>query len=447
MEDSLVGRIFGQYRIIEEIGAGRTADVYRAEQETLGRSVALKVLRSSIGFDRTFRRRFEVEAKTAARMLHPAIVPVYDFGEQHGRFYIVMPFLSGGTLAAHIEKAWLALDEAAIIIARIAGALDYAHAEGVIHRAVKPLNILFDQHGNAFLSDFGIAQMIDPPTDMIVEEPITGTGDTGTPEYMAPEMAKLGGLTPLVDVYALGVTLFEMLTGKQPYESHWPHEVVMKHREASIPDAHELRPDLPDGVQGVIEQGMAKDPAKRYQNAGELADDFAVAIGKTPVVSARQVGVIEAPIPVEEASLPEEVAVCELPHVFLSYCREDFDIMHRVRDDLWEAGMRVWTDEELQPGTPSWKIAIERAIEEAGGLVVILTPDAKGSAWVREELDYARVQSVQIFPVLARGDERKSVPFGFSGAQWVDLRSEAACESAMSELIRALRNHLGFARK
>jgi serine/threonine protein kinase len=256
----------GRYEIVDELGRGGMAIVYRAFDPQFGREVAIKVLPREFLFDAGFRQRFEREAQTIARLEHFAIVPVYDFGEHEGQPYLVMRYMAGGSLAERIEGGWpVALEGAAAITRRIGAALDAAHRRNVIHRDVKPGNVLFDGDGVPYLTDFGIVKLTEATAQL------TGGGLVGTPAYMAPEMAQPGGLTPLVDVYALGVLLYQMLSGELPYEADTPMGLLMAHMGRPIPDIREVRPDLPAEVQTVIERAMAKDPADRYQRAGELA--------------------------------------------------------------------------------------------------------------------------------------------------------------------------------
>jgi serine/threonine protein kinase len=270
----LVGHTLGQYELLEEIGHGGMANVYSAVQRSIGRKVAVKVLPAHFLQDRSFLERFSREVQVVARLHHPHILQVYDYGEQDGVPYIVMGYLEGGSLADLIRRSegGLALGEVVPLVRQIAGALDYAHRKGIIHRDFKPSNVLLDTEGNAYLSDFGIAKVTEYTAQL------TGSGYVGTPAYMAPEMTGQAELTPLVDIYALGATLYEMLTGQHPYSAQTPMGVLMAHVSQPVPDVRERRPDLPPAVQGVIERAMAKDPLNRYQTAGVLADDLEMAL-------------------------------------------------------------------------------------------------------------------------------------------------------------------------
>lgn len=254
-----------RYEIRHELGRGGMATVYHAYDPRFERDVAIKVLPRVFMHDPTFRARFEQEAKTIAALDHPAIVPVYDVGEQDGQPYLVMRHIDGGSLADRIQEGPLPLDESAHIIERVGEALSEAHRQGVIHRDIKPGNILFDTRGYVYLSDFGIVKLSESTAHL------TGSGIVGTPAYTAPEVSQPGGVSPLIDVYALGVTLYQMLTGQLPYESDTPLGMLMAHATHPVPSVRHLRPDLPEDIDVVIAHVLAKDPASRYQSPGELA--------------------------------------------------------------------------------------------------------------------------------------------------------------------------------
>lgn len=281
----MINTTIGHYTIIEELGRGGMAVVYRAKDPRFERDVAIKVLPAVVQLDPTFRQRFEREARTIARLEHSAIVPVHDYGEHENQPYLVMRYMSGGSLADRISDGPLSLESASKIVDRIGSALDAAHTYGIIHRDVKPGNILFDNFGDAYLSDFGIVRLTEATAQL------TGSGIVGTPAYMAPELAGKGGLTPSVDIYALGVTLFQILTGFQPFEADTPMGLIMAHVSKPIPDIRSVRPELPENLQSVIEQVLEKDPDERYQSAGEFAEGLRQALdGKS----------IDEPAPVSE---------------------------------------------------------------------------------------------------------------------------------------------------
>lgn len=263
----------GRYLIIEEIGRGGMATVYRAKDPNFDREVAIKILPRAFLHDPQFRARFEREAKTVAALEHQSIVPVYDFGEEDGQPYIVMRLMTGGSLNDKLDKGPLSLEEALEITARIADALDAAHAKGVIHRDLKPGNILFDQYGKAYLTDFGIARVVEGGATL------TGGAILGTPAYMSPEQIQGDKeIDHRSDIYALGIIFYHMLTGNPPYQATTPAKVMMMHVLEPIPEIHKALPDLPPFVEEVLRKALSKDPDDRYNTAQDFVNALTIAI-------------------------------------------------------------------------------------------------------------------------------------------------------------------------
>ncbi|MBN1121174.1 MAG: serine/threonine protein kinase [Anaerolineae bacterium] len=276
----LSGKTIGKFRVIEEIGRGGMANVYRAIQPSMGREVAIKVMPAHLTRDATFLARFNREVQVISQLEHPSILPVYDFGEENGQPYIVMRYLTGGSLSERIKKTpeGLPLKDVVSIVEQMASALDFAHERGVTHRDFKPSNVLLDERGHAYLADFGIAKVSESTLAL------TGSGIIGTPGYIAPEVSREGHIPHLLDVYALGVTVFEMITGQTPYQADTPMGTLMAHISAPIPNVHDFRSGLPEAMKTVIDTALAKDPTTRYQTAGQLAADLkAVVEGHQPV--------------------------------------------------------------------------------------------------------------------------------------------------------------------
>lgn len=263
-----------RYEVIRELGRGGMATVYLAHDPRFKRDVAIKILPREFLHDPMFQARFEREAQTIASLEHSSIVPVYDFGEYQGQPYLVMRYMAGGSLLDRIRRGRLSLDESVRVMQRVAAALDTAHSKGIIHRDLKPANILFDNHDDAYLSDFGVVKLTEATSSLTASGKIIGT-----PHYMAPELADVGEVTPAVDIYALGITLYQMLTASVPYEADTPLRIMVAHLNEPIPDLRDKRPDLPEEVNQVVRQALAKDPAARYESAGMLAADLARAAG------------------------------------------------------------------------------------------------------------------------------------------------------------------------
>jgi serine/threonine-protein kinase len=260
----------GRYELRGELGRGGMATVYRAYDPGFGREVAVKVLPRELLHDPSFRARFEREARIIAALEHPAIVPVYDYGEESGQPYIVMRLMTGGSLSDRLRGGALALAEAVRILSALAPALDRAHAKGIIHRDLKPGNILFDGDDNPYLSDFGIARLAEAKGAM------TGTAIVGTPAYMSPEQAQGNkDLDSRSDIYALGTIVFQMLTGQLPFDADTPMGLVVKHITDPVPSIRQVRPDLPPTAEHLIGRAMAKQREARHESAAQLAAELA----------------------------------------------------------------------------------------------------------------------------------------------------------------------------
>jgi serine/threonine-protein kinase len=272
-------RNIGRYQIKSELSRGGMSIVYLAIDPRFGRDVAIKVLPRSFQDQATARARFEREARIIAALEHPAIVPVYDFGDEDDQLYLVMRYMPGGSLADLLTYGRLTLADTTRIAQRVASALDEAHERGVIHRDLKPGNILFDTHGEAFLTDFGIVKLFESD---VTTQNMTGSVVLGTPAYMSPEQALGKPLDQRSDVYSLGAVLYEMVTGGPPYKGPTSISVAMKHVVEPVPNPRELRPELPVEYEAIIEKAMAKEPDQRYTSAAELATALATATRLAP---------------------------------------------------------------------------------------------------------------------------------------------------------------------
>lgn len=293
---SLIGVVVNGYQIREKIGEGGIGTVYKAYQIAIGREVAIKVLRPTYARNTEFLLRFQTEAELIARLEHPHIIPLYDYWYDGNGVYIAMRLLRGGSLRAALQqRGALALPTVARILTQIADALAVAHNAGIIHRDVKPDNILMDQRGNSYLTDFGLAKnllagtrtsstvdlntLLEAQETLFQEQPTTTLFITdaehlaGTPAYLSPEQIHFESLSPQSDIYSLGITIYEMLTGQPPF-SGTLGEIVQKHLNERIPDASEQHSDIPDAIDSVIQKATAKDWKHRYTNVLAFADDF-----------------------------------------------------------------------------------------------------------------------------------------------------------------------------
>jgi serine/threonine protein kinase len=266
-EQSLVGTQLGKYQIHAEIGRGGMGTVYKAYDPTLDRFVALKVLAPHLVWEEEFVARFLREAQAAARLKHPNIVTIYDVGRASGWYYFAMDYLEGRTLAEMIqERGATSAEEALRILRPLAGALDYAHDQGLIHRDIKPSNIVVDEEGYVALTDFGIARAAQATR-------LTRAGTVmGTPEYMAPEQARGDEVDPRTDQYSLAVVAYEMLAGKTPFREESTPTLLYKIVHETPPPLRAERPDLPERAAHVLARALSKEPQKRYGSCSEFVD-------------------------------------------------------------------------------------------------------------------------------------------------------------------------------
>jgi branched-chain amino acid transport system substrate-binding protein len=280
MED-LTGMRLGQYQVIAPLGEGGMAAVFKAFQPGMDRYVALKILPRQLASDPEFVGRFTQEAKVIANLQHPHILPVFDFGEADGYTYIVMPFVSSGTLADLLKGQPLPLKDIRTIVTQVGDALDYAHSNGLVHRDVKPSNVLVDARRNCLLTDFGIAKIVEGTARF------TATGGlVGTPAYMSPEQGTGEKVDRRSDIYSLGVILYEMATGRAPFNAETPIAIVIKHINDPLPPPRLINPALPEALERVILKALAKRPDDRYATAADLVRAVQQALPETSLAAA-----------------------------------------------------------------------------------------------------------------------------------------------------------------
>lgn len=271
--NNLSGKILGKrYTLIEKIGEGGMALVYKAKCQLLNRYVAVKILKSEFTADEEFIKKFKRESLAAASLSNPNIVGIYDVGEEDGIYYIVMEYVNGQTLKEFIRKHHkLNYKETLGIIQQIAMALEHAHKNGVVHRDIKPHNILITEDRMVKVTDFGIARA---STSATMTNTVTVMGSV---HYLSPEQARGGFSDHRTDIYALGVVMYEMLTGKLPYDAESPITVALKHIQENFVEPNEINSDIPRAVNDIVVKAMEKDMAKRYQSVREIINDIATA--------------------------------------------------------------------------------------------------------------------------------------------------------------------------
>lgn len=267
MDNIQPGQMLGPYRIINQVGRGGMATVYKAYQPSVDRYVAVKVLPSQLAESREFATRFQQEARIIAKLEHPHILPVFDYGESDGVAYFVMRYMDAGTLKDKmIEGRPLPLGDIDRLFTQLAEALSYAHSRGVVHRDLKPANVLIDAHENIFLTDFGIAKLLESASPRLTQTDAI----MGTPAYISPEQAQGNPVDQRSDIYSLGIILYEMVTGSVPFTAETPLAVLFKHITDPLPPPSLVKPDVPPEIEKVILKALAKDPRDRFATTNEF---------------------------------------------------------------------------------------------------------------------------------------------------------------------------------
>ena len=281
MDNLQPGQMLGNYRIINQVGQGGMATVYKAYQPSMDRHVAVKVLPSQLAESKEFVARFQQEARTIARLEHPHILPVFDYGESDGTAYFVMRYLEAGTLKDRMVAGRpLPLDEIDRLFTQLTDALSYAHSHGVIHRDLKPANALVDSNGNLFLTDFGIAKLLESASPRLTQTDAI----MGTPAYISPEQAQAQTVDQRSDIYSLGIILYEMVTGRVPFTADTPLAIILKHISDPMPLPSLLKPDIPTGIERVILKALAKEPEDRFATAAEFLSAWKRALNENDSV-------------------------------------------------------------------------------------------------------------------------------------------------------------------
>ncbi len=268
------GENVGPYTIIEQLGQGGMATVFKAYHAALDRNVAIKVLHPAFTQDPQFLQRFQREARVVAKLEHPNIVPVYDYADHNGQSYLVMKFIEGETLKAKLDRQWPEKAEILRIIKSVGSALTYAHAKGILHRDVKPSNILLTDEGGVFLADFGLARMAEAG-----QSTLSGDQLLGTPHYISPEQARgEQELDEGTDIYSLGIVLYQLSVGRVPFNSDTPFSIIHDHIFTPLPLPRELNAKIPEQLEQVLLKGLAKERGDRFTTVSEQVNAFAQAV-------------------------------------------------------------------------------------------------------------------------------------------------------------------------
>jgi serine/threonine protein kinase len=362
MPASLEGQTFGKYRILEPLGRGGMAQVYRAYHPQLDRYVAVKVLRSDLVEEVEFLARFRREAQSVANLRHPNIVQVYDFDMAFDYYFMVMELLEGDTLKVRLNEyrargQRMPLAEMMRVILDILEGLAYAHSEGIIHRDIKPANVLLTKRGQAVVTDFGIAQIVGG-TQYTVSGALMGTL-----AYMAPEQGLQGTTSVQSDIYSLGIVLYEMLTGHPPFDADTPLAILMKHVNDPLPLPRSLDETVPEELERIVLKALSKDPADRYQNAGEMIRALQEAASQleTPLperISDPDFTVVGQPAGVAVLSGADRERVTDVP---LVSDETDIDIQMNSATSMDAALPSTNVATNTKPETPAPFFATERA--------------------------------------------------------------------------------------
>ncbi len=362
MED-LTGKQFGHYQIVAPLGEGGMAAVYKAYQPSMERYVAIKVLPRHMATSEEFLNRFRREAKLLAQLQHPNILPVFDYGESEGHPYIVMPFVPSGTLAELISDQRLPLNKVCRIMTQIGDALAYAHSRGMIHRDIKPSNVLIDESGNCLLTDFGLARMVESSSKL------TSSGTVlGTPAYMSPEQGAGSEIDHRSDIYSLGIILYEMVTGRVPYNAETPIAIVFKHIQDPLPSARKLNPDLPESVELILLKALAKSPTDRYQTMDEFVRAIQRAVPATPTEekpAEQRTTLVQQP---EKKKIAPTVRSADAPKPrsgILKYALIGFVVLALMAGGIWGIPRLMGSNAETpqpEPVVPATRIPVTKVI-------------------------------------------------------------------------------------
>lgn len=388
------GEKLSRYELRSRLDKGEKSRVYHSFDPEMERDVAVKILSAA---DPRHTQRFQQEIKILSKLHHPHIIPFFDSGSESGLIYMVMPMLDGGTLKERMNGKAMPAAQVIPVVSHIAGALDYLHLKGIIHRDLKASNIMFDAQDNTYIVDFGIAKLTQDEGLNL-----TRAGDVvGTPYYIPPEQWIGDAITPASDQYSFAVMVFQMLTGRLPFEGKEGFGIEMMHKHVydPAPFPSEFNPSLPKAVDAVLLKALAKRPSSRYTSVTEFAVALQTAFAEQSAVSA--------------------AVLATTGHVFISYSRTDQPYARKLADHINTHGLIAWIDDQIDYGE-RWFREITKAIQDSAAVVVIMTPDAENSTWVEREILIAQRENKPILPLLLNGRGFAM----FINIQYVDVNGE-----------------------
>lgn len=371
------GEKLGRYELQKRLDKGEKSRVYHGFDSEMERDVAVKILSAA---DPRHTQRFQQEIRILSKLHHPHIIPFFDSGAESGLIYMVMPMLEGGTLKERMTGSPMSPAQVVSVVTHIAGALDYLHLKGIIHRDLKASNIMFDAHDNTYIVDFGIAKLTQDEGLNL-----TRAGDVvGTPYYIPPEQWIGDAITPASDQYSFAVMVFQMLTGRLPFEGKEGFGIEMMHKHVydPAPFPSEFNPALPKAVDAVLLRALAKRPSSRYASVTEFAIALQAAFAEQGATSA--------------------AVLATTGHVFISYSRTDQPYARKLADHINTHELIAWIDDQIDYGE-RWFREITKAIQDSAAVVVIMTPDAENSTWVEREILIAQRENKPILPLLLKG--------------------------------------------
>lgn len=371
------GEKLGRYELQKRLDKGEKSRVYHGFDSEMERDVAVKILSAA---DPRHTQRFQQEIRILSKLHHPHIIPFFDSGAESGLIYMVMPMLEGGTLKERMTGGPMSPAQVVSVVTHIAAALDYLHLKGIIHRDLKASNIMFDAHDNTYIVDFGIAKLTQDEGLNL-----TRAGDVvGTPYYIPPEQWIGDAITPASDQYSFAVMVFQMLTGRLPFEGKEGFGIEMMHKHVydPAPFPSEFNPALPKAVDTVLLRALAKRPSSRYTSVTEFAIALQAAFAEQGATSA--------------------AVLATTGHVFISYSRTDQPYARKLADHINTHELIAWIDDQIDYGE-RWFREITKAIQDSAAVVVIMTPDAENSTWVEREILIAQRENKPILPLLLKG--------------------------------------------